>query len=104
MLQRSILGLVLFNNFINDLEEVTECLLTKIADYTDLGVPFNTFKAHIQRSLDRLKVWSNLMKFKEVKCKVLLLEGKSPWHQHRLILPGWGQLYGGAPRGWWAAS
>lgn len=40
-----VLGLVLFKNLLNDLEEVTECLLTKLAGYTRLGVPFNTSKA-----------------------------------------------------------
>lgn len=40
-----VLGLVLFKNLINDLDEVTECLLTKLAGYTSLGVPHNTSKA-----------------------------------------------------------
>jgi len=56
-----------------------------------------TWGQAIQRDLDRLEEWSNLMTFKD-KCKVLLLEMKNPWHEHRR------QFCGEGPGVWWAAS
>ncbi|KAK4825434.1 hypothetical protein QYF61_027464 [Mycteria americana] len=73
----SILGRVLLNVFVNDLEEEMECTVFKSADDTKVGhaVDMLEGRAAIQIDLDRLEEWAdrNLMKISEEKCKVLHL-------------------------------
>ena len=69
--QGSVLDPVLFNIFINDLDEGVQGLLVKFADDKKLGGIANTLEDRnkIQNDLDRMEHWaeSNRMKFSRDK-------------------------------------
>ncbi|KAK4831136.1 hypothetical protein QYF61_015439 [Mycteria americana] len=67
--QGSILGLVLFNIFINDLDAGVECTIRKFADDTKLGGAIDSLEA--QKAL-------------QAKCKVLHLGHNNPMQRYRL--------------------
>jgi len=86
--QASILRPVLFNIFVSDMDNGTECTLSKFAEDTKMCGVVDTLEGRdaIQRQLDRLERWAcvNHMKFNKVKCKVLHVGQGNPKHKCRL--------------------
>ncbi|KAF7236297.1 Tenascin-X [Varanus komodoensis] len=86
--QGPVLRPILFNLFINDMEEGVNSLLIKFADDSKTGAVATTEEQvlQIQKVLDRLWKWAgdNRMAFNVDKCKVLHLGHRNRCHKYRL--------------------
>ena len=85
---RSVLGPVLLNIFINDIDSGIMCALSRFADNTKFNVAADLIEGRdpIQTTLERLEQWAhgNLIKFNKTKCKVLHLGQSNPQYQYRM--------------------
>ncbi|KAF4796588.1 hypothetical protein TURU_083014 [Turdus rufiventris] len=86
--QGSVLGLVLFNFFIGDMDSGFQCTLSEFTDDTQVCDAVNTLEGgnSTQRDLVRFERWAQviLMKFNNAKCEVLHLVWRSPKNNFRL--------------------
>jgi len=86
--QGSVLGQVLFNIFVGNMDSGIEYTLSQFADNTRLCGVVNMLEGRdaIRRHLDRLEGWARviIMRFNKPKCKVQHMGQGNPRYQYRL--------------------
>ncbi|GAB0182934.1 mitochondrial enolase superfamily member 1 [Grus japonensis] len=86
--QGSILGPVLFNIFVGDMDGGIECTLSSFADSAKLcgAIAMLEGRDAVPKDTDRLERWArvNHMKFNKAKCKVLHMGRGNPKHNYSL--------------------
>uniref|UniRef100_A0A803TCK4 Reverse transcriptase domain-containing protein n=1 Tax=Anolis carolinensis TaxID=28377 RepID=A0A803TCK4_ANOCA len=91
--QSSVRGPVLFNIFINKLDEGLEGPIIKFTDDTKLGGITNTpeDRSRIQNDLNRLERWAetNKMKFNRDRCKILHFGRKNGMQRYKMGDDAW---------------
>jgi Reverse transcriptase (RNA-dependent DNA polymerase)/Endonuclease-reverse transcriptase len=89
--QGSVLGPVLFNIFINDIDREATCnqILKKFADDTKIAQILNSPNAagELQATLDRLSAWATKwgMAFNVAKCHVMHIGRHNPRHKYKML-------------------
>ncbi len=87
--QGSILGPILFNIFINDLDEgIIATILLKFADDTKMGQRISSLRDRdqLQQNLDLLCAWANRwgMRFNVGKCRIMHFGRSNPCHNYSM--------------------
>ena len=87
VLQGSVLGPVLFNVSINDLEVGVQCPLSKFANDTKFGGAVDSLEGReaLLKDLDRLESWAipSHMKFNKIKYRILHLRQGNAFYTHK---------------------